>query len=81
MVEYGIVSKLTTPGTPQQNGIVERRNRTLMKMVRSMISFSSLPNSFRGYALQTTTYILNVVPSKSVPKTPLELWNGHKVSL
>ena len=81
MVEYGIVSQLTAPGTPQQNGVAERRNRTLMEMVRSMISFSSLPNSFWGYALQTASYILNVMPSKSVPKTPLELWNGRKVSL
>ena len=48
MVEYGIVSQLTAPGTPQQNGVAERRNRTLMEMVRSMISFSSLPNSFLG---------------------------------
>ena len=81
MVKYGIVSQLTAPSTPQQNGVAERRNRTLMEMVRSMISFSSLPNSFWGYALQTMAYILNVVPSKSVPKTPLELWNGCKVSL
>ena len=46
-----------------------------------MFSYSSLPSSFWGYALQTAMYILNVVPSKSVPKTPIELWNGHKTSL
>ena len=46
MVEHGIVSQLTAPGTPQQNGVAERRNRTLMEMVRSMISFSSLLYSF-----------------------------------
>ena len=46
-----------------------------------MLSYSTLPNSFWGYALQTAVYILNVVPSKSVPKTPLELWNGRKPSL
>src|SRR5215813_13885775 len=46
-----------------------------------MFSYSSLPNSFWGYVLQTVMYILNVVPSKSVPKTPLELWNGRKSSL
>ena len=34
--EYGIVAQYTTPGTPQQNGVAERRNRTLMDMVRSM---------------------------------------------
>ena len=50
-------------------------------MVRSMMSYSSLPISFWGYSLQTVVYILNVVPSKSIQKTPLELWNGHKPSL
>ena len=47
-------------------------------MVRSMMSYSSLPISFWGYSLQTAVYILNVVPSKSIEKT---LWNGHKHSL
>ena len=44
--EHGIHSQLTTPGTPQQNGVSERRNRTLLYMVRSMMSFSSLSLSF-----------------------------------
>ena len=57
------------------------RNRTLLNMMRSMFSYSSLPSSFWGYALQTTMYILNVVSSKPVTKTPLELWNGRKTSL
>ena len=46
-----------------------------------MMSYSSLPISFWGYSLQTTVYILNVVPSKSIQKRPLELWIGHKPSL
>ncbi|KAL6312302.1 hypothetical protein AAG906_014654 [Vitis piasezkii] len=46
--EQGITSQLSAPGMPQQNGVAERRNRTLMEM----------------------TYILNLVPSKSIPKTP-----------
>ena len=50
-------------------------------MVRSMMSYSSLPIPFWGYSLQTAVYILNVVPSKSIQKTPLELWNGQKPSL
>ena len=81
LIEHGILSQLTAPGTPQQNGVAERRNRTLLDMVRSMMSYSSLPYSFWGYALQTAVYILNVVPSKSIQKTPLELWNGRKPSL
>ena len=53
----------------------------MLDMVRSMLSYSSLPISFWGYALKMAVDILNVVPSKSVSKTPLELWNGQKPSL
>ncbi|KAA0066490.1 gag/pol protein [Cucumis melo var. makuwa] len=81
LMECGIVSQLSAPGTPQQNGVSERRNRTLWDMVRSMMSYAHLPNSFWGYAVQTAVYILNCVPSKSVFETPLKLWNGRKGSL
>ncbi|KAA0038166.1 gag/pol protein [Cucumis melo var. makuwa] len=47
-------------------------------MVHSMMSFAQLLDSFWGYALETTIYILNNVPSKSVSKTPYELWKWHK---
>ena len=50
-------------------------------MVRSMLSYSSLPILFWGYALETATYLLNLIPSKVVSKTPTELWNGRKPSL
>ena len=43
--ECGIIPQYTMLGTPSQNGVAERRNRTLKDMVRSMISHSSLPNS------------------------------------
>ena len=79
--ECGIVSQLTPPYTPQHNGVSERRNRTLLDMVRSMMSFSDLPASFWGYALETATHVLNRVPSKSVDKTPYELWSGRKPNL
>ncbi|KAL2497245.1 Retrovirus-related Pol polyprotein from transposon TNT 1-94 [Abeliophyllum distichum] len=81
LTENGIVSQLSAPGTPQQNDVSERRNRTLLDMVRSMMSFSTLPILFWGYALETAAYVLNLVPSKSIPKTPLELWNGCKPNL
>ncbi|KAL8088515.1 hypothetical protein AgCh_038337 [Apium graveolens] len=68
--ENGIESQLTAPGTPQQNGVAERRNQTLLESVRSMMSYSDLPKSFWGHALETAAYLLNLVPSKSVPKTP-----------
>ena len=56
LLEHGILSQLTAPGTPQQNGVAERRNRTLLDMVRSMMSHSSLPISFWDihYKLRST---------------------------
>src|SRR6187401_2316577 len=77
----GIVSQWTPPGTPQRNGVSERRNRTLLDMVRSMMSLTDLPLSFRGYALETAAFTLNRAPSKSVETTPYELWFGKKSKL
>ena len=77
----GIVPQLTPPGTLQRNGVSERRNRTLLDMVRSMMSKSDLPLSFWGYALETAAFTLNRVPSKSVDKTPHEMWTGKSPSL
>ncbi|KAI3723657.1 hypothetical protein L2E82_35412 [Cichorium intybus] len=78
---FGIVSQLTPPGTPQHNGVSERRNRTLLDMVRSMMSRSTLPLSFWGYALQTAARLLNMAPTKKVDKTPYEIWHGRVPSL
>jgi hypothetical protein len=50
-------------------------------MVRSMMSLSDLPLSFWGYALETAGFTLNRVPSKSVVKTPYEIWIGKSPSL
>ena len=77
----GIVPQLTPSGTPQRNGVSERRNRTLLDMVRSMMSKSDLPLSFWGYTLETAAFTLNRVPSKSVDKTPHEVWTGKSPSL
>ena len=44
--QCGIVSQLTPPGTPHHNGVSEYRNRTLLDMVRSMMSLTDLPLSF-----------------------------------
>ncbi|WVZ84921.1 LOW QUALITY PROTEIN: hypothetical protein U9M48_031890, partial [Paspalum notatum var. saurae] len=79
--EHGIIHQYTMPYTPQQNGVAERRNRTLMNMVRSMMAYSDLPMSFWGEALHTAVYLLNHSPSKAVTVTPYELWTGRKPSL
>ncbi|GJV75156.1 zinc finger, CCHC-type containing protein [Tanacetum coccineum] len=59
----------------------ERRNRTLLDMVRSMMSQTTLPKSFWDYALETAARILNMVPSKKVDKTPYEIWHGQAPKL
>jgi transposase InsO family protein len=79
--EQRIVAQYTMPGSPDQNGVPERRNRTLLDMVRSMLSSSNLPKSLWAEAFKTAVYILNRVPTKVVLKTPFELWKGWKPSL
>ncbi|KAL0336736.1 UNVERIFIED_CONTAM: hypothetical protein Sradi_4885500 [Sesamum radiatum] len=78
--ENRILSQWTPPGMPQLNGVAERRNRTLSDMVQSMMSFTKLPLSFWGYALQTAAKLLNIAPSKIVPLTPYKIWHGKPAS-
>nr|GFA19190.1 hypothetical protein [Tanacetum cinerariifolium] len=74
--DHGIIAHRTPPYTPQHNGVSDRRNRTLLDMVRSMMSQTTLPKSFWDYALETAARILNMVPTKKVEKTPYEVWHG-----
>ena len=64
--QCGTVSQLTPPGTPKCNGVSERRNRTLLDMVRTMMPLTNLPLSFWDYALETAAFTLNRAPSKSL---------------
>ncbi|GJT73118.1 retrotransposon protein, putative, ty1-copia subclass [Tanacetum coccineum] len=79
--EHGIIAHRTSPYTPQNNGVSERRNRTLLDMARSMMSQTTLPKSFWDYALETAARILNMVPTKKVDKTPYEVWHGQAPKL
>jgi hypothetical protein len=75
----GIKRQLTTAYTPQQNGVSERKNRTLLNMVRSMLSGRNVPKSFWPEALKWATYVLNRSPTLSVKDmTPEEAWTGRK---
>jgi hypothetical protein len=66
---------------PQQNRVIERRNHTLIDMIRSILSYSTLTIGLWMETLKIIIHILNRVPSKSVPKMSSELWTGHKPSL
>ena len=68
--------------TPEKNGIVERKNYTIMEMARSMLKSKNLPNSFWGVTVVTIVYILNQIPKKVLQTiTPKEAWSGHKPSI
>jgi hypothetical protein len=61
--------------------VSERRNRTLLDMVRLMMSQTDLTLTFWGYALETVVFTLNRVPTKSVERTPYEIWTGKRLEL
>ena len=60
-------SNISIPYTPQQNGVAERMNRTLMDCVRSLLHWSNLDKKFWAEALSTAVYIRNRVYSRSLP--------------
>nr|GEW66256.1 hypothetical protein [Tanacetum cinerariifolium] len=62
--EHGIITHHTPPYMPQYNGVSERRNKTLLDMVRSMMSQTTLPRSLWDYVLESAARILNMVPTK-----------------
>ena len=75
----GVKHKLKIQKCPQQNGIAERTNRTLVEMVKLMVADSKLPKAFWAEALATTIYLRNRCPTKAVKgKTPYEALTGEK---
>ena len=63
--------------TPQQNGVVERMNKTLTENMRAILRTAGLPNSFRAEIARTTCYVVNRSPSTTIRlKTPMEMWIG-----
>lgn len=75
----GIKRRLTVTYTPQQNGVAERKNRTLTEMARCMLIAANLPESFWAEAMQTANYIRNRCASRSLEqRTPFELWVGRR---
>ncbi|WVZ84977.1 hypothetical protein U9M48_031942 [Paspalum notatum var. saurae] len=75
----GVGRHLTAPYFPQQNGVIERRNQTVVGMARSMLKAKGMPAAFWGEAVSTAVYILNRSPTKSLEnKTSFEAWHGRK---
>ncbi|GJZ90809.1 retrovirus-related pol polyprotein from transposon TNT 1-94 [Tanacetum coccineum] len=78
----GITHNFSAPRTPQSNGVVERKNRTLQEMSRTMLNEQSLPQKFWCNAIDTSTYILNRILIRAIlGKTPYEILRGRKPTL
>ncbi|GJZ61657.1 putative ribonuclease H-like domain-containing protein [Tanacetum coccineum] len=78
MIEFcgskGIKREYSNARTPQQNGVAERKNRTLIEAIRTMLADSFLPNTFWAKVVSTACYVLNrVLVTKPQNKTPYEL--------
>ncbi|KAG6737243.1 hypothetical protein POTOM_058756 [Populus tomentosa] len=72
----------TVLGTPQQNGVAERMNRTINERARSMRLHSGLPQTFWADAVHTAVYLINHGPSVPLEfRLPEEVWRGKEVQL
>ena len=75
--DEGITRHYSAPYSPQQNGVVERRNQTVVGMARALLKQQGVPAKFWGEAVVTAVHLLNRSPTKSLQgKTPYEAWYG-----
>nr|GEU56577.1 retrovirus-related Pol polyprotein from transposon TNT 1-94 [Tanacetum cinerariifolium] len=80
--EVGITQHFSVVRTPQQNGVVERRNRTLVEAARTMLTFANLPLFLWAKAIATVCFIQNrLIIHKHFDKTPYELMNKRKPNI
>jgi hypothetical protein len=80
--KHGIKREYTIPKTPQQNGVVERQNRSVQQMARSMMNERNIPQTYRVEEIHTVVHILNkdhLRPHSDM--TPYELWFGRPASI
>ena len=80
--EHEIEHNFSSPRTPQQNGVIERKNRTLQEMVGTMLHENNLPTYFWTETVNTSCYILNkVLIRPSLDKAPYEIWKNKKPNI
>ncbi|KAH9704888.1 Integrase catalytic domain-containing protein [Citrus sinensis] len=80
--DFGIEHQFSSPRTPQQNGVVERKNMSIQEMATTMLNENSLPKYFWAEAVNTACYVLNrVLIRPNLNKTPYELWKYRKPNI
>ena len=80
--KFGIDHQFSAPRTPEQNGVVERKNRILVELARTMLKESNVPKYFWADAVNTACYVLNrVLIRPHLNKTPYELLKGRKPNI
>ncbi|KAK1699023.1 hypothetical protein QYE76_015720 [Lolium multiflorum] len=80
--DEGIKHEFSAPYTPQQNGVVERKNRTIIEMARTMLSEFNSPHNFWGEAISTAVHYSNRLFLRPLHnKTPYELLTGNKTNV
>src|SRR4030043_238255 len=80
--EHGFVHEFSSPRTPQQNGVVERKNRSLQEMARTMIHETKMASYFWAEAVNTACYVQNRIYIRPIlNKTSYELFKGRKPSI
>ncbi|WJX51852.1 hypothetical protein P8452_38016 [Trifolium repens] len=80
--EHGILHEFSSPRTPQQNGVVERKNRSLQEMARTMMHENNLAKFFWAEAVNTACYIQNRIYIRPIlNKTTYELFRGRKPNI
>jgi len=77
LTRMGIRHEPTAPYTPEHNGTAERFNRTIVTMVRCLLSDSGLEDVYWGEAMRMATLLYNRVPRENGSKSPYEAWHGR----
>jgi hypothetical protein len=81
-VDEGVRRHFSAPHSPQQNGVVERRNQTVVATARALLKQRRMPTKYWGEAVVTAVHLLNRSPTKSLlGKTPYEAWHGRAPSM